>query len=625
MRDGPSCTIPLPRAGAAFAGILIVAWLSLAHDDRTAHGQTPNRYSSRKGVRPYVAANRNAAGLEAAATPCPPPVPQQLYRFVAGIDRCMTRMTRDELSRELNDPWAKEVLRKNAGGVGTWPTTVPEIVSAITASQGTSAFEQFSYLVGEGTQVPISIAPRAGNRDLRYVLTWGPSGSTPAIYLSGSPPGVAPNQPPPFLQVISFDPQKQAFNYYQYIDNFDVGADANPGKVKTWSWAGDSSHSRRLESAGRGCFLCHRNGGLNMKELTPPWNNWHSPQASVSSTVIPQGVASDPLFIALAGADRFQTVFQGAQFNLAKRLVQGAIQNGQVSGVPELLRHLIETTTINLASSQTRSDDTTDVSGLPKDFFLNDSALGGALDLSYRVPDLKLSRSAYDGFIRAKSFQLVNRARANGSPDYQSPGATFFAFLVPVPAYEDVQTIGWLVRSKVISQKFAVSVLMVDFPNPVFSPVRGGLMKYARQITSSKLTPDASDVPTQFAARVKGAAAGQPACDTANITQCTAEQQFLYYWNQTDWKTAAGTQINAYLANVGSRVATTTGAEDYLTLSTSRGIQFSFDPLVGGLHEFDLLLPCTSLGEVYKQMNADGMIISRDPSTGNGFTPCAAR
>jgi hypothetical protein len=338
---------------------------------------------------------------------------------------------------------------------------------------------------------------------------------------------------------------------------------------------------------------------------------------------VPPEVAIDPLFLNLSGADKFQQAFQGAQFELGVRFVRDSIQGKQVSNLPKLLRRLIETTTVNFASSQVQSHSSADVTALPDDFFLNDSVLRNVLNLNYALPPLALARGSYQSFVAAQQFQLVNRAADNGSPDYSQPGPTFFAFFVPVPAYEDAKAIQQLVLQKVVSAKFAAAILMVDFPNPIFSPARSSLGKYAAQIAQANLTPDPTDAETQFASLVAQAAAGQPACNPASITSCTPEQQFLFYWNEANWQAACQQQISAYLAAVGTRIKTPAGVDDYLTLSVARANQFSTAPLVSNLHEFDLLLPCTKLGTGSARMNADGTITT-EPAVPGGWSPCAA-
>jgi hypothetical protein len=419
--------------------------------------------------------------------------------------------------------------------------------------------------------------------------------------------------PPPFLQVISFDPKKNGFNYYQFINNADVIDGGSNADLRTWSWAGDSTYARKPQTTGQGCFACHLNGGLNMKELTPPWNNWHSPQASVSTLNVPVAMANDSLFQTLTGADKLQAVFQGAMFSYTQQTVKAAIAKDRTVAKPsELLRRLIATTTINFRASQIPSSGSSDISALPNDFFLNDSTFHDVLFLKYQFPDQKtlmIKRADFDQFVKNKQVALVN---TNGTPNYIQPGATFFAFFVPAPAYEDTKAIQQLINNKVISDKFAAAVLMVDFTNPVFSQPRSSLMTYAAKITAGKA--DGADIPNQFAALVTAAAAGKPAVDPAHLAKATPEQQFLYYWNQTDWKAACVTQIDAYLQTVGIRIGTTAGANDYLTLAISRGIQFANYPLVCNLNEMSLLLPTSSLGQIMVQMLRDGTISPSPPA-----------
>jgi hypothetical protein len=608
-----SSRLVLPVCGLIASGLLIASGA-----DEKSSG---NEYGRRSGAHARQVRGAGVRPQDVVASSCPPVVAGQIYRFIDGIDRCMNPMAAGDLATELNDPWGALVLRKNAGGAGPWPASVADIVSAMGSVSTSQQLQQFSYLVGEGTQIPTTTAPRTGNRDLRYVITWGQSITTPSVLLSAAPAGVSPGQPAPFLQIIAFDATKQKFNYYQYISNSSVTNDT--GTTKSWSWAGDTSFARAPQTVGQGCFRCHLNGGLNMKELTAPWNNWQSPQASVNPAVVPPDVAMDPLFLNLSGADKFQQAFQGAQFNLSVRFVRSLIQGNQVSNPPELLRRLIETTTVNFASSQVQSHSSADVTALPNDFFLNDSVLRNVLNLNYSLPPLALARGSYQSFVAAQQFRLVNRAAANGPPDYSQPGPTFFAFFVPVPAYEDSIAIQQLVRQKVVSVKFAAVILMVDFPNPIFSPARSSLGKYAAQIARANLTPDPTDAETQFVSLVTQAAAGQPACNSATITSCTPEQQFLFYWNQANWQAACQQQINAYLAAVGSRITKPAGVDDYMTLSVARANQFSTAPLVSHLHEFDLLLPCTQLGTGSARMNFDGTI-TIEPAVPGGWSPCAA-
>lgn len=587
--------------------------LQCAPVQKTVPAQIKKNY---RRAAPQAEARNKGLAATAAPSPCAAMTAKQIYRFIAGQDPCPVAMSPSDISAELNDPYATTVLIPNVGGAG-WPTDTVQISSAI--QNGNTGIQQNNYMLGEGSQIPPTLTTFThdgqqviGNQDLRYVLTWGASGSTPTMFLSAAPAGVLGGTPPPFLQVIAFDPKKKLYNYFQYVSVGDLGLGSDT--TQTWSWAGDSSYARKPNTVGNGCFDCHLNGGLNMKELTVPWNNWNSSATGISAANIPPAVAQDPIYKNLNIANQFQTNFQSAMFNFTVNQVSSNISSGTVSNVSELLRRLIVTTTVNFQSSQVTSASQTDIS-VPADFFLNNSVFQGntamgyqsSLNLKYTLPNLTISQANYNAFLQSQNSKLVNVAKADGPPDYSQPGATNFAFFMPGPAFEDLQAIKQLIQQNVISAQFAGAILMVDFQNPIFSPARSSLMQYAEKISTGKNI--GTDIPNQFVALVKTAVQGQTSCDPTKSAQCSPEWQFLYYWNQgSNWQTAAQTQIQNYLNAVGTRISTTPGASDYLTLNVSRGIQFSNYPLVCNLHEFTLLLPVTNLGKVFSQMNTDGTI-----------------
>jgi hypothetical protein len=550
----------------------------------------------------------------AAQAPCPAVQPGQIYRFVAGVDACMAPMSADSVAAQLNDAWAVNVLRPNAGGAGPWPDSVAGIVSAIGASP--AAYAPVSYMVGEGSQIPPSVTPVSSTRDLRYVVTFGTSAANPLIFLSARPAGVQGGTPPSFLQVISYDPQKRKYNYYQYVNNDDVQAPQGPDSTRTWAWAGDSGGATNSQTTEQGCFACHLNGGLNMKERTFPWNNWNSNAALIPATNLPTAVQQDPLFRGLISANQLETVFEAAQTNVMNNWITGNVQSGTVSNVPQLLARLIRNTTVNFAATQVQSASSSNVTGLPSEIFLPDSILSSVLGLRYSFPGASIPRGNFNAFVTSRQFQLVN---TNGSPPYAQPGTNFFAGFVPVPSYEDRQAIRVLLMRNVVNTKFAGAVTMVDFTNPVFSPVRNSLQQYANQIPTGQA--NGTDIPTRFAALAAAAAASQPACDTTALGACTAEQQFLFYWNSPAWQTSAQNRINAYFQALSARLATQEGQDDVMTLIVSRGVQFqNFWPICN-LAEFSLLLPQTSLGNVFVQMNSDATL---SPQTGYSCQPPAA-
>jgi hypothetical protein len=539
----------------------------------------------------------------AAATPaagCPDAKPNTAYRFIEGVDPCLHLLSATDLA-QLGDPFAMNVLQKGVGHSDLWPSSVERIVSLVSAISGFGA-NQKSYLVGEGSQITASTVSRDAPRNLRFIITWGATPS-PSVFLSAAATGTHPGRPAPFLQVIGYDQSKNVFNFYQFISN-----EGQP--TRTWAWAGDSTWSGRARSAGQGCFSCHINGALNMKELVPPWNNWDSPDAAISEGNIPAGVARDPLYTALSGADVLQTNFQGLQSRYTQRLVASSIKNGTVSDVAALLNRLINTITVNLQSSESKPVDTIDVD-VPPDFFIFHSALTmPQINLSFTMPaSLKINRPMHDAFVSQHKFAL--QQLVDSKLIYQQPGTTFFAFFVPVPAFEDMIAIRELINQHVIDANFAASILLVDFPNPVFSARRSSLMKYAKQIQTADVlldgSPNPNGVPAQFIALATAAAKNQPPCTPSRFASCSPEQQFLFLASQNDWKQRARDQIDRYLAAISQRIGTTAGAKDYLTMSISRQSQFANARGIGNLDEFSLLLPCSDLTfNKCKRMNDDG-------------------
>lgn len=523
---------------------------------------------------------RSSIFMRLARQNCPPVRSDRICRLIEGVDDCPAPLSESAIKDELNDPWALNILRQHV-----FPTNVDAIVQSIQQAQPQLAQGQKNYMVGEGSQIPLTVAPREADRKLRYVLTWGrkEDGGQAEILLSARAA-----VPSPFLQVISWDPRKNRYNFYEY----NVAWSA-------WCWAGDSSYARDARSSGQGCFDCHHNGVVIMKELKLPWNNWHSQLVTIDPEKVPQAIAAQPLFNRLSGAEQLESSVKGGVQRYYTTWLQSLLQKQPdgstlVKGVPEMLQHIITNTTINLASTQIKpsQDASADITGLPNDFFLNDSLRDSSLGLEFTFPELVLKRNAYDSYLRAHDFRLVNDA-----PPYVQPGSTFFAFLVPVPAFEDTLVTKQLLSLRVVSPKFVASILLVDFPNPVFSPVRESLWKYATQLPTGRLLGGQSDVPERFAALVAKAAQGQPACNLALLDRCTAEQQFLFFWGLPDeqWQQEGKRRIEKYLAAVHQRLTTGQGLDDLMRLSASRQVQFAQRPRINNLCEFSLLIPQSDL------------------------------
>ncbi|MBJ7296006.1 MAG: hypothetical protein JHC73_06705 [Dolichospermum sp.] len=523
-----------------------------------------------------------------------------------------TKMSLEEQQANLNDLWGKEILRK-----GKFPLEVKDSQEAI--AQANTNLTKKIYLVAEGGQIPLSVAPRDKNRDPRLTLTWKNDGILSTL-LSGNP-GTKTG----FLQVIAWDSQKKKFNYYELNDDHN------------WSWAGDSSHARQPQFIGKGCFDCHHNGSVIMKELKRPWNNWQSQLATIDLSVLPEMVAKDPNLSQLIGAEVLEQDIGGGVSQYYNAWLDSHISEDlkTVTEVPELLRHLTSTTSVNFESNLANVKALGLVVTPPKNFFLFDDALSKVFgDAGYKFPsNIGFDTNQFRQSIESKGFTLRQCDRIDntndcqvGTVDYEQKGTTFHPFFVPVPSNEDTFVINnlWNGRFQVIrnnqrknitfiSDKFATAVLMVDFQNPVFSLVRSSLQTYAQKLDTATINDQGvSNIPALFVDEIEAAVQNQPPCSEQNLDSCTAEQQFLHTWNLPDstWKIEVNQRVQSYLDAVAQQIINGSGLSDYLDLSISRRRQFATIKPIGNLLEFSLLLPQTNLpaNAPLLRMQTDGKV-----------------
>lgn len=526
-----------------------------------------------------------------AAPSCPPIVSGKIHRFVDGIDTCLTPISDADTGRQLNDAFATSLLRK-----GLFPTNVDAVATTVMGAG--LKLQQANYLIGEGSQISTTIAARDEPRNLRYVLSWGATPTSAQIFLSAAAGGDSS-----FLQVIAWDATARKYNFYEFREQVGLGDGTS---TKVWSWAGESAMAQATATMGHGCFDCHHNGVGIMKELNSPWNNWQSQQATISPLVVPLAVAQEKFFGNLNGAEvlekairsGFLTYYQG----WLKERYQSQGNTVRLTDVDLMLRRLTTNTTVNFMSSgiQSNGNNTSppqeNISGIPNDFLLWDSALRTALNIQYTIPNITFKRQDYDNYLGIHKVKLV-QSKSDGSPLYQQPGSTYFSVFVPVPPAEDLYLLTQMRSNKIVSDKFIAAILMVDFQNPVFSTKRADLQQYAQGLTTGTITDRVSTVPTDFATKVNTVAATQASCDAAtNFDRCTAEQQFMYIWNlaDNDWNPQAKRIIQAYL----DKFTALTPTELLATIGKSvaqRQQQFKSQPTIQNLNEFSLLLPVSDL------------------------------
>jgi len=484
------------------------------------------------------------------AASCPSVVPDKIYRFIEGLDKCLTPLSDSDIEK-LNDPFAKSVLRQ-----GSFPVTTEDINQAIKKNLG---YDPTIYFAGEGSQIPTTVASRDLPRGLRYNITWGANENESKIMLAKLSPATPKTKTLSFIEIVSFDDQSKEYNYYLLEPQIEASNDS----PFVWAWAGKTSLAQKPQTIGQGCFRCHHNGVPIMREIELPWSNWQSQRANISAQFLPEEVASENFFLQRRGAEIFEQVirsnFQSYYSNWLRSRFRKDGNTINISDVDEMLRHLTTNTTLNFKSSDVQSDGkntspaNSDIIGIPpNDTFLADTLLQTTLKLDYSPLTVRLPRKDYDEYLKNHEFKLVGTKGflRDSEKAYESPGDTYFAFYVPQVGAEDIYVTQKLLQSKILTDKFVASVLMVDYQNPLFSKKRASLQKYAKEITTGKIAGGVSSVPADFAAKIKETKPDP--CNANNFDTCSAESQFLYTWELPDdqWKQVTADRLKAHVKSI---------------------------------------------------------------------------
>jgi hypothetical protein len=464
--------------------------------------------------------------------------PGQIHRFIEGIDAAPVVMTDEEITKELNDPFAMLLLRK-----GTFPSAVHEVLDDLDAATepADNLRQQMSFLVGEGSQIPFSAATEQLARGLRLAIT---RGAENAVDVLVSTDGELQNA---FLQVIGWDDQGGVFNYYEHREG-------------TWVWAGNSTHAFDPRSRGNGAFDSHINGSMVMKELKFPWNHWHSVAASIPPEIFRPGdpAVNDPLLANRSGAEVLQEriVEPGVQRWTNSRFSKEVSADGKLARVTPIVEQLFTTTSVNLTSSsvESRTVEAATQLSLPASFFIDVDALSGPLGL-LAPPAFDVVGTAYLEVLAKFEVALVDPESG-----FRQAGDTHFAFLAPERAFEDLDVVKKSRETQLLSDRLIGSVLMVDFANPTFSKRRAALMAH---LPASYDGP-AGGLSEAIANSILAAAPATPAS--------SPENEFAQLWNLGDggWKAEAQNKLAAYYTALTNLLATPTGFEEVFKLAESR-------------------------------------------------------
>jgi hypothetical protein len=506
----------------------------------------------------------------------------KLLRYVKGIDEFPRPMDPSEIER-LRDPFAELLLKR-----GTFPMSLRAVLVVFDAfnDDPLGLSDQESYLVAEGGQIRWTPETASLNRGFRFAVTRERGGEFQVLISAST--SLDSESDHHFLQVVGWDSDNRVYHYYER-------------RMGAWIWAGNSRHALEPPTRGNGPFDSHVNGSLVMKELKLPWTHWHSMSASIQEDVLAPDdpLRTELLFTGKKGAEDFEkrVVKSGITRWNEARLDGSVADDGTVSGVPLLMRQVLETTTINLVSSDQESHLVQEDSQLrlPTSFFFDRDALLNRIDLDPQIDPIGVEGRLYLESLERYDFALVD----DWGTLWQK-GDTFFAFLVPEPAFEDLDVLSQLLGRNILTARFATCLLMVDFPNPVFSTRRQHLMRYVPD--QVRLTGEGSDLPSAMVEAIETADPSPP--------PGSPEREFLDNWSvpEAEWKATFERRIEQYFQALAAKANTEEGFDGFVRLADSRRREFRARPLA----EFGLTLPTTNIpkDEPFLQMTEDGTVVS---------------
>jgi hypothetical protein len=487
--------------------------------------------------------------------------PKRINQHLEGRANGKRIMSDADVAKLLKDPFATLVLRKDI-----FPNDLTELLDALDAHNGTPDGLPMtsSFLISEGGQIRFAANVDKGGSRLLTVRSRGSDAHLMISTLVG--PGVSIRSSRILIEVIAWDPENRTFHFYQR-------------QKGAWFWCGQSDMAFDADMRGEGPFDSHINGYPNMKELKTPWVHWHGPGLGISETAYAADdpMVADPLFVNKQTALTFETrvIRPLCQRWNEARFAKAPAGLGALSELEAFVRQVVGSTSFNLTSTHTEASRLAqqDLDDLPPTFFLDVDCLvdSAGVGLAVQIPPLVMSRTRYRDLMATHDLRVVG-----GSVD--QPGDVPFCFTVPERALEDVLVLRKLIGSGRMSKRMAACLLMVDFPNPVDSPVRAGLL---RHLPAGARLEDATDVDVVFGDAIRAAAPGTP--------NGSPERRFAEHWDlgPDGWEDEFADRVEAYFARVVAALDTDAGCDAIFRLAESRRRQTRRLPLL----EFDLALP----------------------------------
>jgi hypothetical protein len=388
------------------------------------------------------------------------------------------------------------------------------------------------------------------------------------------------------IEMMAWDRRSGGFNYYRSV-----------GDPPAWVFAGNSRHALTDPTQGKGLFESHKSGAPLMKELKLPWINWDSPSARIFAS-------------AFAESDdrRTHSWFTGKEpggaYTLELAVVRPAVarwarvrfdallaNHGAVDRPARVMEQLLDTSTVNLFSSvrESESADPLGTVELPPTFFVDADGLA-EVGLA-GPPEFVVPRKLYATSLTTFAVKLTD------GETFDRQGDTHFAFVIPERALEDQIVLREAIRRGLVTRRLAASMLMTDFPNPVFSDRRAALLAHVP--ATATVSNRASAFSQEMADAVLAAA--------ATSAPDSPEREFADRWNVgEDFAGPFNQLLNAYYGALTERLETQDGFDDYFRLAESRRNRVRAMPIF----ENQLLFARTNIAPTEQRaMKQDGSVI----------------
>jgi hypothetical protein len=296
-----------------------------------------------------------------------------------------------------------------------------------------------------------------------------------------------------------------------------------------------------------------------MKELKEPWNHWHTMTSGIPRDLIfeTDEERNHPLFSELTGAQELEAAVKTGVRRWTKRRVQKDLEGDQLLNLKWYARQILWTTSVNLISSTALSRIVVlkPELALPNSFFFDEDGISFAAS---QLSDLTVLPSSEITVLSSLYVAALDELQVHVEASEDGPsvsGDTHFAFLVPERAFEDLAVVEVLVRREVLSPRLALCLLMVDFTNPVFSPVRAGLLPL---------------FPESIAQGAKGAALDNMVISEARAKLSSSTQELLLLWDDQDLLGTVQRRLADYATAVQARLRAPDGVIDLMKLADSR-------------------------------------------------------